>query len=186
MANDYNFYNLEAPFKLFLVSGNKKISPISIANYISDLRHFFGWIVLTIKNSELPINFSPDDYQQIFSQFLTKEIIAEYTAYLKENFIPLGTINRRLSTLRKFCAFCISQGWLKANPAKQIANISRTNTRVDVMPIAHEQNKDSTAFLEYLSKYEPDLSRIKLIISDVEEFLGFSNGLKSQSHDGKS
>ncbi len=167
MDNEYNFYNLEAPFKLFLNSGNKRISPISINNYLSDLRHFFGWIVLTIKNRNAPIQFESDDYQQILSQFLTEEIVRSYSDYLRANNIPIRTINRRLSTLRKFCSFCISQGWIKINPAKIINNVTDRKEK----PNKSDALSD---FSNYLKKTEQDQNVIRSLLEDVKEFFVIS------------
>lgn len=168
MDNEYNFYNLEAPFRLFLNSGNKKISPISINNYLSDLRHFFGWIVLTIKNRSLPIKFASDDYQQILSQFMTEEMVRSYADYLRANNIPVRTINRRLSTLRKFCSFCISQGWIKTNPAKIIVNVTdRQKSPLSPDPLAD--------FSEYVMKSETDQNIAKTLLDDLKEFFVISS-----------
>ena len=117
MVKTYNLYNLEAPFKEYLDAGNQKA--ISIKNYLSDVRHFFGWLILYFRSHKIQI-----ESEATITQFITGKVISEYRSYLSENNIPHKTINRRLSTIRKFCSFCISQGWMKENPAKQIANIS--------------------------------------------------------------
>lgn len=120
MDKVYNLYNVEASFRTFLTAGNKPIQPVTVKNYLSDLRHFLGWLVLRLKAKNV-------DTQSIdsnnLSDHLNLEEIAQYRAYLEKNNIPEKTINRRLSTLRKFCTFCISQGWMHDNPAKQVQNI---------------------------------------------------------------
>ena len=116
MSETYNLYNLEAPFEEYLVAGNQKA--VSIKNYLSDVRHFFGWLILYFKSNKIQI-----ESEATITQFITVKVISEYRSYLSENNIPHKTINRRLSTIRKFCSFCISQGWMKENPAKQILNI---------------------------------------------------------------
>ena len=112
MEKQYNFYNLEASFKNFLLAGNK--TSVTIKNYLSDLRHFLGWNVLKfrIHNSEFRI--------EDISTYLTTESVKLYQDYLNENNVPEKTIKRRLSTMAKFCSFCISQGWIKENPIKQL------------------------------------------------------------------
>ncbi|MEK7597785.1 MAG: phage integrase SAM-like domain-containing protein [Patescibacteria group bacterium] len=110
MSETYNLYNLEAPFKEYLIAGNQKA--VSIKNYLSDFRHFFGWLISTGEETS-PLQGS-----------INIKTVSEYKSYLESNNIPHKTINRRLSTLRKFCSFCISQGWMKENPAKKIGNIS--------------------------------------------------------------
>ena len=116
MEKQYNFYNLEASFKNFLLAGNK--SPATIKNYLSDIRHFLGWIVLKFKvqSSKFKVDAEPEN----IAQLITSELINEYRSYLNENKVPEITLKRRLSTLAKFCSFCISQGWITTNPIKQL------------------------------------------------------------------
>ena len=114
MSDTYNLYNLEAPFKEYLLAGNQK--PVSVKNYLSDIRHFFGWLV----NSDLHrLKIVSNQLETL----LTPTVVNDYKNYFITNNLPHKTINRRLSTVRKFCSFCISQGWLKENPAKKVLNI---------------------------------------------------------------
>lgn len=168
MANDYNFYNLEAPFRKFLDSGNRKMSSISISNYISDLRHFFGWIVLTIKNRADSPGLASSEFSEVLSKFLTEGTVRDYMAYLRANNIPIRTINRRLSTLRKFCTFCIEQNWIKTNPAKVINNVMELKQK----SITKDPLSD---FSDYLMKHEEDQSVAKTLIEDIREFFVISS-----------
>ncbi len=119
--NLYNLYNLEPQFKLFLVNLNKSSS--TIKNYLSDYRHFTGWIMSNIKQTSTPaINDLAD-----FIKLLTSETIKAYRKYLISINLPQKTINRRLSTVRIFCTFCLNQGWLTENPSANIGNISITS-----------------------------------------------------------
>lgn len=128
MSKVYNFYNLEALFRTFLTAGNKVPQPVTIKNYLSDLRHFLGWFVVRLKNKNIELDTIDSDN---LSDHLTSNEIAQYRAYLKENGIPVKTINRRLSTLRKFCSFCISQRWMDENPAKHIKNITHASSELN-------------------------------------------------------
>ena len=153
MPDTYNLYNLEAPFKQFLLSGiaqsrtepdstgsgtgtKNQFAPVSIKNYMSDFRHFAGWITLYLKSNQKGGMTPP------LQETITTNIIFEYKSYLESNNIPHKTINRRLSTVRKFCSFCISQGWLKENPAKKVGNIGGIReVRVDkalMSPMLHQ------------------------------------------------
>lgn len=114
MDKRYNLYNLELEFKNFLIAGN--VSPLTLKNYLSDIRHFFGWITSQSQENDIIAN-------------LTSENISRYKASLIENLLPENTVNRRLSTTRKFCTFCISQGWISENPAKKVINISGSPTQ---------------------------------------------------------
>jgi site-specific recombinase XerD len=110
MSNTYNLYNLEPQFKNFLLAEN--VSNLTLTNYLSDFRHFAAWFEAKIRSTQ-----SADFWEQI-----NFETITQYKKYLFTSSIPLKSINRRLSTLRKFCSFAITQGWLNHNPAKQVQN----------------------------------------------------------------
>ena len=155
MDKQYNFYNFEASFKKFLLAEN--VSPITLKNYLSDLRHFLGWTILKLKvqNKKNFENLSPLE----FLNQIDESLVEEYKNYLVVNAIPAKTINRRLSTLRKFFSFCISQGWLKENPAKKIQNL--------------KLNIDSiiSSFALSLEKENLDQKTIKSYLEVVQEFL---------------
>lgn len=114
MQKDYNLSNLEASFRSFLIAVNQ--SKVSISNYISDLRYYHAWYFAHNTNDSIEnINFVT---------FLSISNITSYKNYLVENNIPDKSINRRLSTLRKLCSFCISQQVLAHNNAKKVSNIN--------------------------------------------------------------
>jgi len=151
----YNFYNFEASFKKFLLAEN--VSPITLKNYLSDLRHFLGWTILKSKAQDKKNfeNLSPLE----FLNKINESLVEEYKNYLVVNAIPAKTINRRLSTLRKFFSFCISQGWLKENPAKKIQNLK---LKIDSI---------ISSFALSLEKENLDQKTIKSYLEVVQEFL---------------
>ena len=155
MDKQYNFYNFEASFKKFLLAEN--VSPITLKNYLSDLRHFLGWTILKLKvqNKKNFENLSPLE----FLNQIDESLVEEYKNYLVVNSIPAKTINRRLSTLRKFFSFCISQGWLKENPAKKIQNLK---LKIDSI---------ISSFALSLEKENLDQKTIKSYLEVVQEFL---------------
>jgi site-specific recombinase XerC len=164
MSYTYNFYNLEASFKEYLLAGNNK--PVSVKNYISDIKHFFGW--LTLYSQSQDTNDVGTNLSSLLRQILTSKSIDEYKNYLLENKIPVKTVNRRLSTVRKFCSFCISQGWLKENPAKQISNISLV--KVDLFG-----NKTLNQFTDYLKSQNLPEEEIVNKDHDIKEFMKIIN-----------
>jgi len=155
MDKRYNFYNFEASFKKFLLAEN--VSPITLKNYLSDLRHFFGWIILKTK-AQNKKNFESLSPLEFLNQ-IDESFVEEYKNYLVVNAIPAKTINRRLSTLRKFFSFCISQGWLKENPAKKIQNLK---LKIDSI---------ISSFALSLEKENLDQKTIKSYLEVVQEFL---------------
>lgn len=165
MENRYNLYNFEASFKEYLLAGNK--TAISVKNYLSDFRHFIGWLTFYIQNEPIILDKNFDITKPETIQFyLTGATIDNYKAYLMENHIPLKTINRRLSTVRKFCSFCISQGWMENNPGKQIANIQSDTLHLDI--------ESKTMLDEYrisLQQKQNNQHSVANTLNDLEEFL---------------
>ena len=132
MDNRYNLYNIEALFTNFLlaVNGNKgrstltkPLSGVSIKNYLSDLRHFLGWYLLYLKSLGKELTYLTTAELTGELKHITHSTVQMYKEYLRKNGIPNNTINRRLSSIRKFCSFCIHQGWMTNNPAKFIENL---------------------------------------------------------------
>jgi site-specific recombinase XerD len=145
MPNTYNLYNLEPQFKTFLVAEN--ISNLTLINYLSDFRHFAAWFEAKI-NLKTEIDFI---------DLINYDTVNQYKSYLFESSIPLKTINRRLSTLRKFCSFAIQQGWMKNNAAKQVQNAK----------ISH--NNESDYSLDLLGQYQKYLLNEKGLDSNKAE-----------------
>lgn len=163
LDHGYNAYNLEADFKKYLTAEN--ISADSIKNYLSDYRHFIGWLSHLLSTQGIT-----EPLLDAFMNSLTTSRIQEYKAHLVGDGIPEKTINRRLSTVRKFCAFCISQQWLKTNPAKAVENKQHTETA------------SSETVGHYLKIYAYSLQSAKIkkqkideMLADVQEFLTVIN-----------
>lgn len=184
MENRYNLDNLEASFKLFLTAGNRRprtdsqsesgagvknnLMPVSIKNYLSDIRHFLGWLIFYLRANSLPKEQlqAVDDESFIWVSLINKQTIFEYRSYMQENKLPNKSVNRRLSTVRKFCSFCISQGWLKENPAKQITNVGLMER-----PKILTQEDVLLQFEQSLLDENLDSQTIKNYLNDVQELL---------------
>lgn len=178
MEKGYNVYNLIDSFRKWLIaekiSKGKKPSKATLKNYVSDLKHFLGWSILKVKSQKLEVksqeievrNQKLKDSQipELINLF-NQSFIEEYKQYLVSNNIPLNTVNRRLSTLRKFFSFCIDQGWIKENPAKKVKNaVSSIKYQVSSRKIDE--------FKEYLiSKKKIPKEQVSKILQDVKEFL---------------
>lgn len=182
MDNRYNLDNLEALFKEYLIAGiektkinidktkKKALKKVSIKNYLSDLRHFLGWLIFYLRShnqvSLIPSGDELDREIEVIKKINLK-IIESYRNYLWENKIPIKTINRRLSTLRKFFSFCLSQGWLNENPAKQIQNL-RLKTKENQLNL--EKEKILNQFKADLLKENIPQDKVISYLKDIEEF----------------
>ena len=164
MNHLYNLSDIEAGFREFLIL--ETVAPITLRNYMSDIRHFFGWTM-----QELRINNIEFKIEGIDSDFITA-----YCLSLSKNNTPTKTINRRLSTLRKFFSFCISQGWATHNPAKKVTNISSIHHQTDPItkPILSE-NELLVAYSQQLTNFKLSEKEITQINTDLKEFFTIIN-----------
>ncbi len=91
-----NLDNIEALFSDYLSAGNSNLSVTSIKNYLSDFKHFIGWVRASIPSSKIndPLN-----------SVVNEESLRKYLQYLGSQELPIRTLSRRLSTLRKFIQF---------------------------------------------------------------------------------
>ena len=154
----YNLYNFEPTFREYL-SAVIKLSPISIKNYLSDFRFFCGWFE---GNSDEDQSAWEDEKSVLKS--VTESTIEAYKQYLIDNKLPVKTINRRLSSLRKFGEFALSQGWIDANPARKIRNHGLKDRSKDNEKIAMNE------FKSYLNNQHLSDAQIEALTNDVNEF----------------
>ncbi len=164
MNGGYNLYNTEALFRKYLLAENK--TSITVKNYGSDLRHFIGWVTL---GKRLHTS-APEE----MSELITQELIEDYVQYLEDSKTPIKTINRRLSTLRRFCSFSISQGWMSHNPAKKMQNrVLQTSSPHKAQfpnPIAKILQEMKTELRESEGAYQSAQT-----VKDVEEFIAVTS-----------
>lgn len=124
MDKGYNLHILQALFKDFLIA--EKTSKITMKNYLSDVRHHLSWIAYRFSNLAKDTNVIENNDIGLIDQFIMfseHNMISDYVSYLLENGVPVSTINRRLSTLRKFYHFCHIRGILHVNPTHSIRNV---------------------------------------------------------------
>ena len=164
MQNQYNLYNFEAQFTNYLIAEN--VAPSSVKHYQSDVRHFLGWIS-SADNTKVTLDSSHISFSE--------EVIESYIKYLTANNIPSKTINRRLSSLRKFGSFCISQGWMAENPAKHVKNTPLLRYQAAADFAGHAPITSATElekeYLDYLDKEKMNPDQKKIAVQDVREFL---------------
>lgn len=149
----YNLYNLEPNFKNFLIAEN--VSRSTLKNYLSDFRHFAGWLSnnqsyksLSLSNSSLS---SPTDVLKL----IDFSFIEFYKLYLINAHIPIKTINRRLSAIRCFFKYCINQNLITSNACKNVSNISKATSNMKLpiflslfkhdLEIEEKSNKDDVS-----------------------------------------
>ncbi|MBI4973056.1 phage integrase SAM-like domain-containing protein [Candidatus Roizmanbacteria bacterium] len=181
----YNLDNFEASFREFLQ--NEHVSFPTLKNYLSDLRHFMGWFTFYLHSKHDDNLKSENTELSSLASMIDFEAVLSYKAYLESNALPPKSINRRLSTLRKFCTFCIQQNWMKENPAKRVGNVGGvpslslrgTSETSDAAISTNEIASSPTAsrndiiaeFKQHLLSEQDKQKDVDLIMEDVNEFL---------------
>lgn len=144
-------------FKNYLVV--EGYSPVTARNYLSDLSHFLGWLELRLRSQNLP--FSQDEIENI-SRYFNTQVVKAYKNFLFKNHLPISTANRRLSTIRCFAKFCLSQNWISQNPTKQVKN--------EATPAAGAA-EITARFKKSLEAEKTASNTIKSYLSDINNFL---------------
>ncbi len=148
MGNRYNFLHFEAEYRIYLGALNTK--PVTIKNYLSDLRYFFSW---------LKSHFQVDgaSYDEL-SSLLSKSAIAQFYTHIEREKTNESTVKRRISTIRSFVSFCVKQRWLTENTAKLIDTDKDITYKQQVI---HE-------YVSYMRAHDhkQDIDSIKALISN--------------------
>ena len=156
----YNLSNLEPDFREYL-SAVINLKSVSIKNYLSDYRFFKGWAAHSISPTIQLSSGKPLDY-------IDTSLVAQYKDYLVASGVPSRTTNRRLSSLRAFCAFAVAQGWMTSNPAVHISN---ANTRFRKQSTS---GAELDSFEKYLAQKTAQPHDVSVILQDVHEFLSIT------------
>lgn len=138
-------------------------SSVSIKNYKSDISHFLAWATLRLKTygnyAESILEICP---------FINHDFFNEYKNFLVENKTKDKTVNRRLSTLRKFSTFLYSSQLVDKDYMHGIQNVG-----IGILSSVQEKTQDIVdRFRESLIKSEKvSANTVKNYVADVRSFL---------------
>jgi integrase/recombinase XerC len=95
------------------------LSPVTLRNYLSDLRQFVAWY--ESGNSETELDFLP--------QRVTTPILTGYRRYLQQNLqLKPASVNRYLVTLKGYFSWAKSTGKININPAAVVKLIPQVKS----------------------------------------------------------
>lgn len=137
-------------FATFLNLQNKPPSSLTVKNYKSDVRHFIRWFEKELHNSFSSGNVTP-------------QIIE---LYKKSKGISARSIDRHLSSLRKFFSFAKQEGLILTNPFDLLLASSSP------LP-ANEDSWKLKDFKNYLYIHNASSLTIKNYINDIEQFFSW-------------
>lgn len=142
-------------------------SGVTVRNYLSDLNHFLAWLELFLRGHNLPVS---DDESELARRYFKEEFVLSYKNFLTSNSLPLSVVNRRLSTLRTFGKFCLSQAWISENPAKKVANIPLTSEESLRLRSEPPSEVLLEEFRRHLEEEKTSTNTIKSYLSDIRAF----------------
>ena len=152
-------------FEQALVGEGK--SPLTIENYLSDLRDFAHW-------------FQGTNGETLAPGRMTHLDIRAYKAHLMtvRKFKP-ATVNRRLAALSKYCRWAISRGTMSEDPTREVKGVSQVKAapkalaRVELRHLLREVHKGGKkrdiAIIEILANTGLRVGELaKLTLDDLE------------------
>jgi len=89
------------------------LSPVTLRNYLSDLRQFIAWCEYTWLDVQEDHTFTP--------QAVAPVLLARYREYLQTTLgLKAATINRTLMSLKRYFAWTRKMQFIQSNPASLI------------------------------------------------------------------
>ncbi len=167
----YNVYNLEAKeqldnflksFKNFLIA--EKVASVTQRSYVSDARFFLNWYLAFLQNN-LNLSSKPD-FSEVF-KMINAKVLSAYNFFLVENKIPLKSINRKFSALRKLGSFCLIQNLFSENVFENLKNLSDR-------PLFPEHKCHLGQFKDDLLKRNLTKITVKNYLVDTKQFLDWN------------
>jgi len=155
-------FDLSNSFKAYLKV--KGASQSTVKNYLVDLNHFLAWLELTLRGQNIALDRS---LPELFVRYFEPNYLAKYKNYLVQNQLPISTVNRRLSTLRTFGGFCLSQAWITENPAKKVTNVTLTQNS----KLKTQNGEVLDEFKKHLEDEKASPMTIKNYLADIRNFL---------------
>lgn len=147
---------------------NLGISKDSHKNYRSDIAHFSGWLLLTVRrwgaSAEQLMDAIP---------FINQKLASQYKSYLMVNRVAQKTINRRLSTLRHLARFFLASQVLDFNFMQGITNIASL-PKPGVHPLLPQ-------FEKHLGSEKVSQNTIKSYLNDIKQFLSWLEDYGTES-----
>jgi site-specific recombinase XerD len=150
-------------FRNFLNTEN--VSNITVRSYVSDARFFFNWYLSFLKKN---LNLDSNLDFSLVLKYINSKVLEVYKNFLLEENLPVKSINRKYSALRKLGSFCLSQRYISENVFENLKTISSHTSFPE--NIYHLEQ-----FRHYLSQKHTSKSSIKGYLSDIRQFILWTN-----------
>lgn len=165
----YNSYNLASRNNLVQnyvdYLNSLGLSHNSIRFYKSDLHHFASWLISRIKT----LGVLAEKLEEALP-FLKPEMAYEYRQFLLINKIPVKTINRKLSSLRKLSEFLAKEEIFSFDFTKDLSNVNSSSfISSQSFSLLIEE------FKKHLEDQKASKNTVKNYLADTRHFLFWLN-----------
>ena len=137
-------------FKNYLLSQKDKPSDVTVKNYLADIKQFISWVESAYNAPFQPQNVSI----QVINEFKTQKLPT----------LSASSIDRHISSLRKFFTFLKLDGQIASSPFDQL--LSSNQAQTDPYHLRDFKN--------YLYIYNASRLTIKNYLIDVKQFLAWA------------
>jgi len=137
------------------------ISKNTLRFYRSDLYHFSGWLILTLRKMGIYI----ESFDEAIP-YIKAHLITQYKEFMVKNNAPKTTINRKLSSLRNLSRFLVAANILDFDFMQTITNVPSIKEKK-----AHTVNPLLKGFKSHLESQSVSKNTIKNYLSDIKHFL---------------
>src|ERR1700676_279304 len=97
------------------------LTPVSIRNYLSDMRQFMAWCETQWEEEPAPQSFAP--------MFVTTPLITRYRTYLQTTlWLKPATVNRALMSLKRYFAWTTTTKRTSLDPTKKVKFVPQEAT----------------------------------------------------------
>jgi len=139
----------------------------TIKFYLSDLNHFSDWLIKTVSSwGSIAQNLTES------LPYLSEEIADLYKKQLISEFKSIKTVNRKLTTVRRFSSFLIRAGLLSHDFAKNLTNVSEN--KIQQTNLVSAKTEDLLAsYKEHLKANNASDYTIRNYLADIKQFLAW-------------
>ncbi len=158
--------NLETQFKNYLLK-TRGLSKRTVKNYLSDFNSFCDWLenISEFTPPRWPNGLLGRCKEAEISQKITLNTLKKYRNYLSSLELAKSTVKRRLSTVRIFCQFLLSQNLIDQDPSIELENPSTLTSEEE------EIKQLITKFDRYLENQGLSKNTAKNYLADVKNYL---------------
>ena len=141
------------------------VSEATLKFYASDLNHFERWLLTKLAD----LGSVASNLTEAFP-YLSPSTAQEYKNSLNSASNPIATINRRLSTLRRFSVFLSESGYLTYDFAQNLTNISASKLK-HINTTSASARHAVAEFERHLLAKKKSANTVRNYIADVKQFL---------------